>query len=125
MGTMQHRPMGIDDFLREADRLAREQSALEGRASAVEVLLPGEDLGSPLAADATRWVARYGELVERERLLLAAVSGGAEAADAEAEAEMDRYRRALELRIARLDLHRRFWLDRCPAGDGGLVAGSR
>ena len=122
---MHDRPMGIDDFLREADRLAREQAALEGRTPALEGLLPGEDLSSPLAEDAARWVARYGELIERQRVLLATVSGGAEAADPEVEADLDRYRRALELRVARLELHRRFWLDRCPAGDGGLVAGGR
>jgi hypothetical protein len=122
---MQHRPMGIDDFLREADRLAREQAALEGRKPELEALLPGEDLSSPLAADAARWVARYEELIERQRVLLATVSGGAEAADAEVEADLDRYRRALELRVARLELHRRFWLDRCPTADGGLVAGGR
>lgn len=125
MRTMQQRLMGVDDFLREADRLAREQAALEGRTPELDALLPGEDPGSPLVADAARWAARYAELIERERVLLAAVSGGAEAADAEAEAELDRYRRGLELRLARLELHRRFWLDRCPAGDGELAAGSR
>lgn len=120
---MQHRPMGVDDFLREADRLAREQAALEGRAPALEVLLPGEDLASPLADDAERWAVRYGELMEPAQVLLATVSRGAEAADTEGEADLDRYRRALELRVARLNLHRRFWLDRCPTGDGGLVTG--
>jgi hypothetical protein len=125
MRTMQQRLMGVDDFLREADRLAREQAALEGRTPELDTLLPGEDPGSPLVADAARWAARYAELIERERVLLAAVSGGAEAADAEAEAELDRYRRGLELRLARLELHRRFWLDRCPAGDGELAAGTR
>jgi hypothetical protein len=125
MRTMQQRLMGVDDFLREADRLAREQAALEGRTPELDALLPGEDPGSPLVADAARWAARYAELIERERVLLAAVSGGAEAADAEAEAELDRYRRGLELRLARLELHRRFWLDRCSAGDGELAAGSR
>lgn len=125
MRTMQQRLMGVDDFLREADRLAREQAALEGRTPELDTLLPGEDPGSPLVADAARWAARYAELIERERVLLAAVSGGAEAADAEAEAELDRYRRGLELRLARLELHRRFWLDRCPAGDAGLAAGTR
>jgi hypothetical protein len=122
---MQHRLMGVDDFLREADRLAREQAALEGRTPELDALLPGEDLGSPLVDDAVHWAARYAELIEREKVLLAAVSGGAEAADAEAEEELDRYRRGLELRLVRLELHRRFWLDRCPAADGGLVAGTR
>lgn len=121
---MQDRPMGVDDFLREADRLAREQAALEGRATSLEDLLPGEDLGSPLTDDAERWAARYGELIERAQGLLATVSRGAEAADTEGEADLDRYRRALELRVARLDLHRRFWLERCPNGDGGLVTGA-
>ena len=122
---MQHRLMGVDDFLREADRLAREQAALEGRTPELDALLPGEDLGSPLVDDAARWAARYAELIERAQVLLTTVSGGAEAADAEAEEELDRYRRGLELRLARLELHRRFWLDRCPAGDRGLVAGTR
>ena len=59
---MQDRPMDIDDFLREADRLAREQTALEGRGPELEALLPGEDLDSALQDDAEEWVARYGEL---------------------------------------------------------------
>jgi hypothetical protein len=117
--------MGIDDLLREADRLAREQAALEGRKPEVDPLLPGEDLASGFASDAERWAARYGELIARHQGLLATVSRGAEASDAEVEADLDRYRRALEVRLARLQLHRRFWLDRCRSHDEGVVAGGR
>lgn len=108
--------MDIESFLRESDRLAKEQAHAGGSRSAS---LPGEDPRSKLREDAQHWVAVYGELSRFKRSVLETMSAEGVAKDPAVRVELDRDRLELEIELERLDLHLRFWSERLAAASAG------
>ena len=82
-------------------------------------LLPGEEPGSQLSADAAHWIDVYSQLRETKHQLIANLKEMMERQSQEAQDELERADvRVLELQVARFEKRLAFWQAKLAALDG-------
>jgi hypothetical protein len=99
----------MDDFLSAIRELARQQAELERRSVEEPRMLPGEDVESAYADDVEHWRTVYSELVGFKENVLAEVGRSRELASDDAQPELARDERVMELELMRLKVHLNYW----------------